>query len=320
MAKVGRNEPCPCGSGKKYKRCCIDQAMGMASSVVAEADCGALEAAAKTPEGMEAEREQYAKTWSDIDAAAFDRDGHYAWMAEHVTEYRRVLEIGGGDGRGTLALLRAGHHVVSVDENPACLKRAKDRLDRAGFPVAIELRGAVVGEEGGYRVTYDPVVSTSIGPRCLLIEGDTLNDQHLLCWLKTKARPFDAVVCWLIGSHRARPFNVELHEDDAPDYRLRVQNGLYVLADEVLRSGGVLNVIDRGTIGLTEEIIEQLRVDKAQSHWEQASATSLRVDYRVNVRAYDPPDGVPMQLTLGTSGCVLRDVTTGLVSVLARKP
>lgn len=22
MAKVGRNQPCPCGSGKKYKRCC----------------------------------------------------------------------------------------------------------------------------------------------------------------------------------------------------------------------------------------------------------------------------------------------------------
>jgi preprotein translocase subunit SecA len=20
--KIGRNEPCPCGSGKKYKRCC----------------------------------------------------------------------------------------------------------------------------------------------------------------------------------------------------------------------------------------------------------------------------------------------------------
>jgi preprotein translocase subunit SecA len=20
--KVGRNDPCPCGSGKKYKRCC----------------------------------------------------------------------------------------------------------------------------------------------------------------------------------------------------------------------------------------------------------------------------------------------------------
>lgn len=24
MRKIGRNEPCPCGSGKKYKKCCID--------------------------------------------------------------------------------------------------------------------------------------------------------------------------------------------------------------------------------------------------------------------------------------------------------
>ena len=22
--KVGRNEPCPCGSGKKFKMCCLD--------------------------------------------------------------------------------------------------------------------------------------------------------------------------------------------------------------------------------------------------------------------------------------------------------
>jgi tetratricopeptide (TPR) repeat protein len=23
MAKIGRNDPCPCGSGKKYKKCCL---------------------------------------------------------------------------------------------------------------------------------------------------------------------------------------------------------------------------------------------------------------------------------------------------------
>ena len=23
---VGRNDPCPCGSGKKYKKCCLDKA------------------------------------------------------------------------------------------------------------------------------------------------------------------------------------------------------------------------------------------------------------------------------------------------------
>src|SRR4030042_2863298 len=25
MTKIGRNEPCPCGSGKKYKTCCLDK-------------------------------------------------------------------------------------------------------------------------------------------------------------------------------------------------------------------------------------------------------------------------------------------------------
>ncbi|HEC62475.1 MAG TPA: hypothetical protein ENI27_09540, partial [bacterium] len=23
MVKIGRNDPCPCGSGKKYKMCCL---------------------------------------------------------------------------------------------------------------------------------------------------------------------------------------------------------------------------------------------------------------------------------------------------------
>lgn len=33
MAKVGRNQPCPCGSGKKYKQCCLakDQAAAAAT-------------------------------------------------------------------------------------------------------------------------------------------------------------------------------------------------------------------------------------------------------------------------------------------------
>ncbi len=27
MSKIGRNEPCPCGSGKKYKKCCINKSI-----------------------------------------------------------------------------------------------------------------------------------------------------------------------------------------------------------------------------------------------------------------------------------------------------
>ena len=28
VKKVGRNEPCPCDSGKKFKKCCINQSGG----------------------------------------------------------------------------------------------------------------------------------------------------------------------------------------------------------------------------------------------------------------------------------------------------
>jgi tetratricopeptide (TPR) repeat protein len=41
MAQTGRNAPCPCGSGKKYKRCCLEKDEAAA---LAKAD-GAREAA-----------------------------------------------------------------------------------------------------------------------------------------------------------------------------------------------------------------------------------------------------------------------------------
>jgi hypothetical protein len=34
MAKIGRNAPCPCGSGKKYKRCCQNQPMAKPDDVL----------------------------------------------------------------------------------------------------------------------------------------------------------------------------------------------------------------------------------------------------------------------------------------------
>ena len=37
MAKIGRNDPCPCGSGQKYKRCCLprDEAAAVAERAAA---------------------------------------------------------------------------------------------------------------------------------------------------------------------------------------------------------------------------------------------------------------------------------------------
>ena len=37
MAKIGRNEPCPCGSGKKYQHCCLQQQEAAARALAAAA-------------------------------------------------------------------------------------------------------------------------------------------------------------------------------------------------------------------------------------------------------------------------------------------
>jgi hypothetical protein len=51
MMKIGRNDPCPCGSGKKYKKCCWekDEAAAHASTVTAETAAEAAAAAEDHP-------------------------------------------------------------------------------------------------------------------------------------------------------------------------------------------------------------------------------------------------------------------------------
>jgi tetratricopeptide (TPR) repeat protein len=60
--KIGRNDPCPCGSGKKYKRCCLEE------DEQHERETRVAFAAALAAE--EAEAEEF-EEWSDaLDAAS----------------------------------------------------------------------------------------------------------------------------------------------------------------------------------------------------------------------------------------------------------
>jgi SEC-C motif len=57
---VGRNETCPCGSGKKYKHCCLDkdeakQRAARARAAEKEAKAGEKEAKAAEKEGEKAD-------------------------------------------------------------------------------------------------------------------------------------------------------------------------------------------------------------------------------------------------------------------------
>ena len=59
-------------------------------------------------------RDTYARNWDRGNAAKFEEDGHYEWMASFVDGYETVLEIGTGTGQGTRALLEEGHTVISI--------------------------------------------------------------------------------------------------------------------------------------------------------------------------------------------------------------
>jgi tetratricopeptide (TPR) repeat protein len=48
MAKPGRNDPCPCGSGKKYKKCCLAKDEAVEREQAAKAEARRTESAAAT--------------------------------------------------------------------------------------------------------------------------------------------------------------------------------------------------------------------------------------------------------------------------------
>ena len=58
MEKTGRNDTCPCGSGKKYKSCCLEKSQAAGSSLPGTRKFTAKlisgkGAAEKTPDGKE---------------------------------------------------------------------------------------------------------------------------------------------------------------------------------------------------------------------------------------------------------------------------
>jgi tetratricopeptide (TPR) repeat protein len=52
-SKSGRNDPCPCGSGKKYKHCCLEKDQAAEHENFARAAAAAAEAAATEQQDME---------------------------------------------------------------------------------------------------------------------------------------------------------------------------------------------------------------------------------------------------------------------------
>lgn len=264
-------------------------------------------------------RAQYAREWGGGNAQQFATQGHYHWMAGFLNGHRRVLEIGTGSGSGTLALLAAGHTVVSIDENPECLKLARQKLEAAGHAVACENREIIEADQRGYRVRYRKPASSFPAGGALLLEGDLLNDPALLEWIGAHSQ-FDAIACWLIGTYYERTYNAAISGlaiANPGDYRIRVHRALSEIADRILPHGGVFQIVDRGAPPTSEIAIQQHR----NYHAYLSAGTSLTVISMDYIR-YDEPHhdaGPSIKLTPSSPGQDIQPTETTFISVLFRK-
>lgn len=112
----------------------------------------------------------YSEQWNVSSKYFYDK-GYYTWMADKLTAYKIVLEVGCGTGYSTLALVERGYKVIAVDKNPECLEKAKALLLEKGY----------------------------INGEVSFVAGDIVDDE-IRNELINKFE-FDVVICWNVGTY-----------------------------------------------------------------------------------------------------------------------
>jgi hypothetical protein len=108
MAKIGRNQPCPCGSGKKYKHCCLPlEQAGRSVSPMAQMKISLMAEIEKIQRAAAERKERLHELGVFIFFSMADGD---AWL----------LEVSDGDA---VQVARAGEALEApVDENPETIE------------------------------------------------------------------------------------------------------------------------------------------------------------------------------------------------------
>jgi tetratricopeptide (TPR) repeat protein len=97
MAKVGRNDPCPCGSGKKYKQCCLAKKPSTGPIWALELDADPLEeltntVVARIRQGNLDEAERLCRQLAEEYPDMIDPLDRYALLYEAKGDYQRAAE------------------------------------------------------------------------------------------------------------------------------------------------------------------------------------------------------------------------------------
>lgn len=123
MTKVGRNSPCPCGSGKKYKRCCEAKEAEMSERPLPPGRFRYEHGSYGGPGGYMPSILCYQETGPDSwvehfclvkpDAIFDQEDSASEAAAKHLAEARAVMDAGGSIQDFALSLRHEGYKSVS---------------------------------------------------------------------------------------------------------------------------------------------------------------------------------------------------------------
>ena len=138
MSKVGRNDPCPCGSGKKYKKCCMmkDEARRVDASPNADASLvSSDERDRRHPSPARAAEIQnaFGRACNHLDRSEFDRA---------AGAFRSVLRLDPAHYKALTGLGRCLIEMGMPAEARRCFEKALEiKPDYAQARINLELRG-----------------------------------------------------------------------------------------------------------------------------------------------------------------------------------
>ena len=124
MSKIGRNSPCPCGSGKKYKRCCERKEAEMMQRDLPSGKFTYKSGSYGGPgkgyfPSILCYKEINPNSWKEHlclvkpDAVSDDEDSASSIAEKHLAAARAIVETGGGPHDFALSLRHDGYKNVS---------------------------------------------------------------------------------------------------------------------------------------------------------------------------------------------------------------
>ena len=125
MTKIGRNDPCPCGSGKKHKRCCEKKEAELSQQELPRGRFRYEPGSYGSPQlgympSIICYKETGAESWTEhfclvkSDVTLVEEDNATATAKDHLAAASRVQAEGGGDPREfALSLRHEGYKAIS---------------------------------------------------------------------------------------------------------------------------------------------------------------------------------------------------------------